>query len=48
MGQQTYQALPFISVMFDGEELVGIVDFEEVCHGPLLLDVGMVRLLFEV
>jgi homoserine kinase type II len=29
------------NVMFDGEELVGIVDFEEVCHGPLLLDVGM-------
>ncbi|ELR11536.1 homoserine kinase, putative [Acanthamoeba castellanii str. Neff] len=29
------------NVMFDGEELVGIVDFEEVCHGPLLVDVGM-------
>jgi Ser/Thr protein kinase RdoA (MazF antagonist) len=29
--------------MFDGEELVGIVDFEEVCHGPLLVDVGMVH-----
>lgn len=30
--------------MFDGEELVGIVDFEEVCYGPLMIDVGMVTI----
>jgi len=27
--------------LYDGENLVAIIDWEEVCHGPLLLDVGM-------
>jgi len=27
--------------MFDGDTLVGLIDFEEVCQGPALLDVAM-------
>ena len=33
-----------VSVMFKDDEVSGIIDFEEVCIGPVLLDVGMVYL----
>ena len=29
------------NVLFNGDRLIGVIDFEEICHGALLLDIGM-------
>jgi len=34
------------NTLYDGESLVALVDFEEVCQGPALLDVGITLLSF--